>query len=158
MNEQDKFNKFKKLFERNELISIGKNIIYQDPAGYYVLFDSYTIEKTENGYKVSKDYVHKQYIFCNARNAIVYATLDRRNKINEARKVLELDRILEDSIVKIEVYKNLSEKAKSLEAKSIHLTKMNESILKKKQINEKLEDYITEVKKWQSQKFKEAAK
>lgn len=158
MNKKERFKKFKKLFEQNQLSNISKDIIYQNDDGTYVLFDIYTITKTINGYNVAKNKVHKEYRFCNAKNAIVYATLDKRNRINDAREVLELDRLLEDNIVKIEVYKKLSEGAKSLEARSIHLTKLNESVLKKKQINEKLEDYITEVKVWQSQKFNEAAK
>lgn len=151
------FNKVKKLIDKADLLGISNDIIYED-NGSYVLLNSYIISKTDKGFVLRKNGIHLEQTFCNARNAIVYATLDKRDRIMDAKNVIHLDRILEDSNNSIELHTKLANRAKDLDVKTIYLAKLQEARLKKDYINGKLDDYIREVKKWQNERFAQAAK
>jgi len=157
MSEKEVFKRFQKLFDKADLLEMSKDIIYED-NGKYILLETYEISKSDKGFTLHKNGVHMERVFCNARNAIVYATLDKRNKIMDAKKVVELDRVLEDSNNSMELHKKLADRAKDLDTKTIYLAKLQEAKLKKDHINEQLDDYIIEVKKWQNARFAQAAK
>ena len=89
---------------------------------------------------------------------MVWATLDKRNKVVDRNRVTELDMLLEGTKSTIELQQVLTRKAKDDETKLIYFSKLNEALLKKKQIVSEITKYIDDTKKWQERQFLQATK
>lgn len=73
--------------------SFFRNIIYTDESGY-VMYNLYTVQKSQGGYTVVRYTDGKTIEFNKLRNAASWAILDRWNKIVESRRVVELDAVI----------------------------------------------------------------
>ena len=85
--------------------------------------------------------------------AVTWATLDRRNLIVEANRVLHLDEILAG----IELSTKLLEKYSKKTQNFIYLNKLNENRLKKHNIVKELDGYLIKAKQWQLNQFAQSS-
>ena len=67
------------------------NQLMYDSDGYYTLFEEYVINKENDAYTVRRYRDESTLIFGNLRHAAAWCILDKHNKLNESRRLLELD-------------------------------------------------------------------
>jgi hypothetical protein len=153
-NKNDKlFSILAKMFSKEKLSKLEKEIIYQDPDGTYNLYGEYTVKKNNMGYKMSKNKTHTTYTFTELKNAVTWITLDKTNSITDANRVLYLDGILSGTNENLKVRQKLSKSIKNLETKTIVIAKMNEDILKKQRLLDELEKFVEKANAWQHKQF-----
>ena len=157
MNETKMFKILKRLVDRTEIEHIAENIIF-DNDGVYELYNQYSISKSEDGYIVNKKNIHLNQWFFSIRNAVIWISLDKRNRTLEAKDVLSLDNKLASAVYNMRHYSELSRKAVDLEKKSLYVCKYTEGSVKKRHTMEKLNEYAQETKRWQDRKFAEVTK
>lgn len=158
MNELNMYNILKNLLSKQELNGLSGIVVIEDYDGY-VMFNEYKIKPTsDKKYLLTHfdTYLHKE--FYSLRNAVIYATLDKRNRIADCDRVRVLDGILEGTEANITLHETLCKKTKDYNNRNLYETKLIEDKVKKKQILAQLNLYAKEVKKWQYQKFETAAK
>jgi hypothetical protein len=151
------FSILKKLLSKEEIQQLAEMLVIEGKSGYE-LFDEYSIEKTDMGYIVKKYKTFVEHSFFNLRNAVVWATLDKRNKILDANSVVTLDSQLQSTLASLELHQKLCKKTKNIDSKSLYFIKLNEDKVKKYHIMSKLDNYVIETKRWQNKKFAEAIK
>lgn len=142
-----------KMFSKEKLSKLEKEIIYQDSDGTYHLYGEYSIKKSDLGYEMTKDNYHTQYIFTELKNAVTWITLDKTNSVTDANRVLYLDRILSGTKENLKVRQKLSKSIKNLETKTIVIAKMNEDMLKKQHLLDELEKFVEKANAWQHKQF-----
>lgn len=161
MNDDDELNMYnllKSLLSKEELSGLSGIVIIEDGDNGYVLFNEYHIVKKKNMYHLTHFDTYLDLYFYSVRNAIIYATLDKRNKVMEAANVLNLDKLLEGALANLGLYSVLIEKTKIKENKALYNAKLQEDKSKKRQILRQLDSYAREVKNWQFRRFEEAKK
>lgn len=158
MNEKQMFKILTKLLDRVELESLSNHIVIDDGKDKYQLYNQYSIEKSKGKYTMSKFHTHTTETFSMLRNAVIYTALDKQNRIMDAKRIVELDRLLEDASICIELYGKLSARAKDIDQKTIYLAKLNEDTLKKARIEEELAGFAVKNNRWQEENFKRARK
>jgi hypothetical protein len=134
-----------------------ESIIYEIKGGYE-LFGEFQIKKKDNQYIVTKTRTDLEETFYNLKNAIVWVTMYKRNKLTEADRVKNLDILLEGAEVSQELHKKLYDKTKDLDTKTIYFVKLQEAVMKKTSILEELDKYILNTKTWQNKQFKSVTK
>jgi len=152
-----KIDMLKNMFDNNDTQSLIESIIYETKDGYQ-LFGEYHIEKVGNKFIVSKNKTDLTEIFSNLKNAIVWTTMYKRDKLVDANRVKDLDILLEGAVVSYEIHKKLAKKAKDLDTKTLHIVKLQEDQMKQQAIIEELDRFVINAKNWQYRQFKEAAK
>lgn len=157
MNLNRKFDILQKVFHGSHVNDLVGSIIYEIDNGYE-LFGEFQITKKNNRYIVTKFGSALSEEFFNLKNAIVWVTMYKRNKIVESNRVKNLDIMFEGAEVSYQVHKKLHEKAKDLDSKSLYFAKLQEDSVKKQAIGEELDKYIMNAKTWQYRQFKQAAK
>jgi hypothetical protein len=100
-------------------------------------------------YKVNIDYSFNTYTFSSLKNAAVWCTLDKRNKILEASNMLVLDQRLAGLDAAIVIHSHLVKKAKNDEDKLIYLSKLSQERAKKRKVLSEIDHYIRDSKRWQ---------
>lgn len=152
------FRILQKILDRDQLELIGSSIVFEDGKDSYQLYNEYSIKKTNGRFVMSKFHTFDTVSFSTLRNAVIYTSLDKRNKIADANRVIELDRLQEGANSCIELHQMLAKKAKNLDQHTIYLTKLNEDTLKKTVIDEELNSFAIKSKQWQEQKFAQVRK
>jgi len=127
--------------------------VLQDPNGDYQLFNKYTIRKTKNGVDVFGSSITDKLSFNALKNAVAWCTNDRRVKMADAKRIIELDRCLCGVEADIQQHQKLAKNAKDVDSKLIYLAKLGEDRLKKKMMANEMESYIQESKSWQNRRF-----
>ena len=156
-NECDMFQILKKLLSKDEIERLSDKLVIEVRDGYE-LYGEYSIRPMGNMYKASKFNTFTEHKFHSLRNAAVWVSLDKTNKVMDAQHVLELDKILEGAIANAELHQRLYKSTKSLDAKSLYYAKLQEDNAKRKYVTSQLDSYVNQVKTWQEKCFKEAAK
>ena len=157
MREQKMFGILKKILSKNEIDSLSELLIITTDNGYE-LFGEYLITPVKTKFVVSRHTVHLKKEFFSLKNAIVWATLDKRNLIASANRVINLDVLLEGAAASMDLHRVLSDKSTNLDSKSIHITKMREAQLKHQHLQDEISTFVNETRRWQNQKFKQAIK
>jgi hypothetical protein len=153
-NEKERFDILKRLLDEKNLNFIrSKTVINLDNG--YELFGEYTIQKTNNRYAVSKYYTALDISFYSLKNAVLWVTMHKRNKMHDTNRIFQLDTLLESNYFLLKNNTALIKKKSDEEARGILVAKISESQAKISQINENLYNYTEEVKKWQFKLFKE---
>jgi len=138
--------------ERKDIESIS---IFEISKNYYSVFGKYFIHKKSKSnvevIQINGEVVHN---FFSMRNAICWCIYDIRGKYVSANRVITLDRNISNEEAQIAVHNSLFTKAKAIDDKLIFLAKLNEEKLKRIQMVNELESYISESDFWQQQKFK----
>lgn len=151
------FNIVKRIFNENEIKTLTELIVYNTKQGYE-LFGEYSITKKADSYIVSKHTSDLSETFYNLKNAVVWATMHKRDKVIDANRVKYLDSILESTLVSMNIHSKLCEKTKDLDTKLIYSAKLQEDKIKQKTVIRELETYVLNTKNWQDKQFKIAAK
>lgn len=147
-------NKFDKMLKKTDVASLKDIMIIQTAPKSYNLFDQYDIRWEDGLYKVYCITAVDDLVFNALKTAVAWCIFDRRVKVTEAKRILELDRHGYNTIANIEVLTRLVRTAKKDEDKLVYLAKLGEEKLRSRQINEELEGYIHESRVWQMGKFK----
>jgi hypothetical protein len=152
--EKEMFRILKRILDKENVEKLKENIIYQDDSGY-VMYGNYIISGTySEGYMIENIHTFTVKNFNNLRNAVMWATLDKTNKIMYAKKVEELDIRLASTENNIQVQKRLSKTSNS----GLAYTKLTEESLKKNSIIEELEHFASISRTLQEQKFNKLTK
>lgn len=142
-----------RMFSKEKLSKLEREIIYQDTNGTYRLYGEYSIKKNDEGYLMSKDATHTVHIFTELKNAVTWVTFDKSNYIMDASRVLYLDSILSGTLENLKLHQKLAKNGKNLEARTIILTKLNEDMLKKQKLLTELENFVNKANAWQHKQF-----
>ncbi len=151
------YNILKRIFSEDEIKTLNELIVYNTKQGYE-LFGEFSITKVNGSYLVSKLTSNLSETFYNLKNAVVWATMHKRNMIIDANRVRDLDRTLESTLVSMTVHTKLCEKTKDLDTRLIYSAKLQEDRVKRKLVIRELESYILNTKNWQEKQFKLAIK
>jgi hypothetical protein len=158
MTEDQMFEKLSKIFSKKQLSAVEEYIIYRSDDNEYGLYGEYTIKKVGEQFVMSKVHTFTTLSFASLRNAVIWTSLDKRNHVVEAQRVIELDSLLYGTDASLEVHKRLADKAKNLETKLTYLTKLQEDKIKKNRIIKELNDFAKNTDNWQYKKFNEVLK
>jgi len=158
MNEKRMFKILKRILDKDNIDEIKKHIIYPDDNGY-IMYDEYVIKTPKHGdYVIEKFNTYTIKKFNSLRNAVMWATLDKSNKIMSARKVEELDILLASTDSHIQLQQKLLKSRKTTDSMSLAYTKLNEEVLKKTNIVRELDDYASMSNMLQAQQFNKLSK
>lgn len=142
-------NKLSEVIPRGDMKSLQEIAVYQDENGDFCLFNKYTIRKIDGSYTVMIDYSFNTHTFSSLKNATVWCTLDKRNKILESNIVKTLDQRLAALDSAIVLHSTLAKKAKNDEDKLIYLSKLSQERAKKRKLMSEIDFYIEDSKRWQ---------
>jgi hypothetical protein len=152
-NEKYMFKILKNIVNKENIDNISKYLIYPDNKGY-VAYGEYKIKTNNLGeIIVEKDKTHTLKIFNSLRNAIIWATFDKSNKIMYCKKIEELDILLASIDTNIKIQKNRIKGGKNLENISLAHTKITEETCKRTYLLTELENLILVSKSLQEQYF-----
>ena len=154
MSEKHMFDILKQILSKNEIQKLEDALIITVPDGYE-LFGEYLISKNENKYVVSKYKTHLSESFYSLQNATIFSILYKRNKVVAAKRMLELDILLESASADLIRYKDYGS---DYEAKVIASTKFEEARHRKFLVSNEIRDYVTDSKTWQEGRYREAVK
>lgn len=152
MNDKQLFQALEKIINPKTVNKIKNTAVIQD-GNQYRLFEKYIISNTKSGAKVTRISDDKVKWFTSMKYAVTWATLDKRNLIVEANRVLQLDEILAG----IEVSTKLLEKYTKKTTNFIYLNKLNENRFKRVTIIKELDGYSTRAKQWQLSQFDQSS-
>jgi hypothetical protein len=148
------FKILKRILDKDNINELKKYIIYPEDNGY-IMYGEYVISGTINeGYMIENVHTFTVKNFNNLRNAVIWATLDKTNKIMYAKKVEELDIKLASTDNNIRVQTCLSKTSNS----ALAYTKLTDESLKKNGIIGELEYFAKVSKKLQEQQFNKLTK
>ncbi len=142
-----------KLLSKDAIKALSENIIIQNSQNDYELFGEYNIIKNGVKFQITSNKSHLFKEFYNLKNAVIWTTLYKLNKISDSRRVSDLDAILEGTNFDIELLTKLLDKAKSNEERSTYMSKLVEGKSKRTLIKKELSEFEQRVKDWQNQKF-----
>lgn len=148
------FDILKKILSKNEIKKLEDALIITVPDGYE-LFGEYLISKDQTKYVVSKYKTHMTESFYSLQNATIFTTLYKRDKVAEARRMLELDILLESANADLIRYKDYGS---TYEAKIIASAKFEEARHRKHLATTEISRYLSDAKMWQDARYREAIK
>jgi hypothetical protein len=158
MNEKRMFKILKRILDKDNIGEIKKHIIYPDENGY-IMYDEYLIKTPKSGdYVIEKFNTYTVKKFNSLRNAVMWATLDKSNKIMYARKVEELDILLASTDSHIQLQQQLLKSRKTTDSMSLAYTKLNEESLKKINIVKELDNFASISNTLQDHQFNKLTK
>jgi len=147
------FQKIEKTIHKDDLKHLQDLSIFQDSTGTYQLFNKYTITKINGSYEVGFFTSSSTLIFWELKNAVTWCTFDRRNKIMDSKRIIELDKKLARLDANIIVHQKMVKNSKNNEEKLIYLAKLGEERLMLKRLTEELNDFIIDSKSWHAKRF-----
>jgi hypothetical protein len=147
------FQKIEKTIHKDDLKHLQDLSIFQDSTGTYQLFNKYTITKINGSYEVGFFTSSSTVVFWELKNAVTWCTFDRRNKIMDSKRILELDKKLARLDANIIVHQKMVKNSKNNEEKLIYLAKLGEERLMLKRLTEELNDFIIDSKLWHTKRF-----
>lgn len=145
--------KFEQVIGKSAISKAEDISVFKESDSSYILFNAYLITKNTNGYLVSTKNTHTVNIFYLLKNAVSWCVNDKRNKIIQAKRILELDQRLCGMDAQVQLHKKLFKTAKNTESKLIYIAKLNEDKIKKYNIINELQKYIDESCEWQQKRF-----
>jgi hypothetical protein len=158
MNEKRMFKILKRILDKDNIDEVKKYIIYPDENGY-IMYDEYLIKTPKSGdFVIEKFNTYTVKKFNSLRNAVMWATLDKSNKIMYAKKVEELDILLASTESHIQIQQRLVKSTKTTDSLSLAYTKLNEESIKKNSIVRELEHFVGLSRVLQDQQFNKLSK
>lgn len=151
---QQMYDAFTHLFKSKQTKDLVESIVLRDENGNYLLFGVYVIKNIDGLYEVSIG-SSIQHTFTTIKTAVVWCTMDKRNRIIDAEKVSMLDKNLYSTDFSIELHKKLYKKTKDIDMKVIYLNKLQKDMDKKKQLAQELDRFVRTAQEWQLKKFQE---
>jgi hypothetical protein len=158
MNEKRMFKILKRILDKDNIDEVKKYIIYPGENGY-IMYDEYLIKTPKSGdFVIEKFNTYTVKKFNSLRNAVMWATLDKSNKIMYAKKVEELDILLASTESHIQIQQRLVKSTKTTDSLSLAYTKLNEESIKKNSIVRELEHFVGVARVLQEQQFNKLSK
>lgn len=154
INDQQMHDAFTHLFKSKQTKELVESIVLKDDDGNYLLFGIYVIKNVDDLYEVSIG-SSIQHTFGSIKTAVVWCTMDKRNRILDAEKVSMLDKNLYSTDFSIELHKKLYKKTKDIDMKVIYLNKLQKDMDKKKHLVQELDRFVRTAQQWQFKKFQE---
>ena len=148
------FDILKKILSKDEIKKLEDALIITVPEGYE-LFGEFLISKTATKYVVAKYKTYLEESFYSLQNATIFATLYKRDKVVEAKRMIELDILLESANADLIRYKDYGS---DYEAKIIASAKYEEARHRKFLVSNEIRNYLSEAKMWQDARYREAVK
>lgn len=135
-------------------LGAGDLAIFKNDDGSYELFNRYKVQKNDqNHYYVTHKYNYDFKVFSKLQHAVTWCIYEKRNKINDSKRIEELDRNISSAEVAIQNHQKLISKSKNLESSLIYMAKLNEEKLKKQAMLEELKGYVLETNYWKNKVF-----
>lgn len=154
MNDKKKFDILKRIFNKTELQKLEETLIITVPEGYE-LFGEFLISKVDNKFCVTKYKTALEENFYNLQNATIFVILYKRNMVADAKRMLELDILLESANADLMRYKDYGS---TIEARVIADAKFEEAKNRKIKVSFEIAGYLKNTKLWQENRYKEAIK
>jgi hypothetical protein len=152
MNDKQLFQALEKIINENTVDKIKNTAVIKD-GNQYRLFEKYIVAQTKVGFQVTRISDDNTKLFTSIKYAVTWATLDKRNLIVEANRVLYLD----DILAGIEVSTKLLEKYNKKTQNFVYLNKLNENRLKRVSLIKELDSYSVRAKQWQMTQFAQSS-
>ena len=129
--------------------------IVREDDGSYNLFGIYNISPTDKGdYVVNVYDENAAYNFYTLKHAVTWCVFDKNKKYKEVKRVHELDNLLVSLDAEIANHKRLLTKTEA-ENKYIYLAKLNEERLKRRKLQDEINQFAALSKYMQTKKFTE---
>ena len=158
MNEKRMFKILTRILDKDHIEELKKHIIYPDVNGY-VMYGEYIIKTPKSGdYIIEKFNTFTVKKFNSLRNAVIWATLDKSDKIMYAKKVEELDIMLASTDSHIQLQQQLLKSRKTTDSMALAYSKLNEEALKKINIIRELDNFAGVSRTLQDQQFNKLTK
>ena len=148
------FTKLTKSIPKEDMEKLQDLSVFREPNGTYSLFNKYRIVKNNGLFYIEIDKVADKKEFNVLKNAVAWCTFDKRNRINDSNRILQLDIKLAGIEAEIEVHQKLVKRTKKTEEKLIYLAKLGEEKMERKRINDELTSYVYSSRNWQESRFK----
>ena len=145
---------FERLF-REEFATIAPNSIWKNANGEYQVFGRYRIAKEAVGYKVYCS-LSDVGVFHSTRSALSWCIADKFHQYNTARELLQLDNNLHYLTVDIAARAALANSSKTEDQHEIILTKLENKIVQKQEIENRLAICVNWAKYYQQRGFTSA--
>ena len=146
-------NKMQSKIPKDFFIDLQDIVVYQEKDGSYNLYSVYHITKEDGYFKVTAPSVQHPMLFNSLKNSVTWCSFDKRCKIDVSKRIYELDRRLAGIETDIILHQNLVSKAKKIDDKLVYLAKLGEEKIKRKQMKDELQSYVTESVNWQHKRF-----
>lgn len=145
--------KITKVIPKKTLLELQDLSIISNGPGSYCMYNMYHIDKKDDSFLVTSETSSIEMKFNNLKNAATWCSYDKRNRIVDAKRITALDFKLGSVDADITLHTLLLKRAKTADDKLIYAAKLTEEKLKKKQITEELDGFITESVSWQTQRW-----
>ena len=142
---------FDRMF-RQEFRETVPNIIWQNNNGVYEVFDKYKIYPEKPGYRVE---CHATEVgrFSSTRSALSWCIADKNGAYNTARELLEVDNKLTTLAHDISTRAALGDRTKNSELRDTILAKLEQKIIHKKLLENRLTNCVNWAKYVQQRGF-----
>ena len=145
--------KIEKFFVKEYFSKYKDILIFQNDNGTYELFAKYFIELHSNGYIINTTCYSEGKIFSNLKNAVTWCIFDNKNKVQQTARIEYLDKMLAGTDMNIIIHKKLIDKTSDMDHKLIYVSKLSQEQVRKKEMLEEMDNFITQSKNWQTRKF-----
>jgi hypothetical protein len=142
---------FERLF-REDFATIAPNSIWKNTAGEYEVFGRYRIAKESVGYRVYCS-LSDVGVLHSSRSALSWCIADKFCHYNTARELLQLDNNLHYLTIDIATRSAIANNNKTADQHEIILTKLENKILQKQEIENRLAVCINWAKYYQQRGF-----
>ena len=149
--------KLERTVGHNSISKLQDISVFEDKDGSYNLFNKYTITKIKLMYEVTGPSIPDKLEFFTLKNAVAWCSFDKRIRVSDCKRIVQLDRNLAGIDTMIQQHQRLINSSKNVETELIYIAKLGEEKLKRKLMTEELEGYIQESKNWQLRRFKAKA-
>jgi|TARA_R110000782_G_scaffold82882_1_gene162798 hypothetical protein len=140
---------FERLF-REEFATVAPNSIWKNSAGEYEVFGKYRISKEDVGYRVYCS-LGNVGVFHSSKSALSWCIADKFHQYNTARELLQLDNNLYHLTIDIATRSALASNNKTADQHEIILTKLENKIIQKHQIEHRLAACVNQAKYYHQQ-------
>jgi hypothetical protein len=146
-------NKLESFFSKDSLQELSKLTVIKKENSIYVLFDTYCIVKDIGRYKLSMKQYHGDKIFYTLKNAVMYATLHFKNRINESNRIVELDQKIENIDFSIFNLKSKIKSSSNTDNTLIYSSKLSQDYVKKQNLLKEFQIYERLARSYQNNIF-----
>ena len=136
----------------DEFPGLLSNSLWENSSGNYSVFGRYNIVKEKTGYRVHCSLTDVG-MFYSTRSALSWCIADKFKKYNLARDLIQLDNNLHHITADIATRAAIGDRVKNSDAYEIILAKLENKILKKKEIENRLVKCVNSAKYYQQQGF-----
>jgi len=150
MNQKLDITKLHQILSQKDIKRLEDLLFYRDDDGSYKIFEQYTITGSNKQYTVYHYNNLVPHQFSTLKYALCYCINNKRNKIRSIQDIVELDRKMISLDIDIQIQQKLINKTVD---SALHETKLNESTLRRAGIAKRLQQYVEECDRWQTNRF-----